>query len=158
MSGELDREMVSYVLQDGVARITLDHPQRRNALSSELVGELGDRLHLAQGAEGVRVIVLTNSGSTFCAGADLKEAREPARAQPGRRRLADIFELMAMGPRPVVGRIAGHCFGGGVGLAAACDISVACDDAYFGFSEVRRGVAPAVISVVCLPKMRRCDA
>lgn len=65
---------------------------------------------------------------------------------------------MQHGRIPVPGRIAGHCTGGGVGLAAACDISVASDDAVFGFTEVRVGVAPAMISVVCLPKTSRADA
>ena len=70
----------------------------------------------------------------------------------------DLFRLITGSPKPVIGRIAGHCMGGGVGLAAACDISVVADDARIGFTEVRIGVAPAIISVVCLPKMRRADA
>jgi enoyl-CoA hydratase/carnithine racemase len=66
--------------------------------------------------------------------------------------------MMLDGPKPIIGRIAGHCTGGGNGLAAACDLSIAADDVFFAFTEVRIGVAPAIISVVCLPKLRRSDA
>jgi methylglutaconyl-CoA hydratase len=142
------------VVSDGVATVTLDRPDDRNALSADLVDSLGDHLEEAVADDTVRVVVLTNAGTTFCAGADLKAgtARSP------RRSLVDVLTIVLDSPKPVVGRIAGHCMGGGVGLAAACDISVIADDAKAGFTEVRIGVAPAMISVVCLPKMRRADA
>ncbi|MCO8125759.1 enoyl-CoA hydratase-related protein [Acidimicrobiia bacterium EGI L10123] len=138
----------------GVATITLDRPDARNALSADLVDGLADHLEAAVADDDVRVIVLTNAGTTFCAGADLKAgaARSP------RHSLVDVLTTMLDSPKPVIGRIAGHCMGGGVGLAAACDISVISDDAKVGFTEVRIGVAPAMISVVCLPKMGRADA
>jgi methylglutaconyl-CoA hydratase len=98
---------------------------------------------------------LTNDGPVFCAGADL--AADPDQAPP-RHGLVEILETILDAPKPIVGRIAGHCLGGGVGLAAACDLSIVADDARLGFTEVRLGVAPAIISVVCLPKMRRGDA
>ncbi len=141
-------------VEHGTATITLDRPDARNALSAELVESLADHLEEAVGRADVRVVVLTNAGTTFCAGADLKTgaARSP------RRSLVDVLTTILDSPKPVVGRIAGHCMGGGVGLAAACDISVIADDAKVGFTEVRIGVAPAMISVVCLPKMRRADA
>jgi methylglutaconyl-CoA hydratase len=139
----------------GVATLSLNRPDNRNALSIELMNALGDRLTEAMFDPRVRVIVLTNEGNTFCAGANLRGEPTEEEARFG---LVEIFELMLDGPRPVVGRIAGHCMGGGVGLAAACDISVASQDVNFGFTEVRIGVAPAIISVVCLPKMRRSDA
>ena len=139
---------------DGVATITLDRPDARNALSPDLVDGLADHLDEAIADDAVRVVVLTNAGTTFCAGADLKAgtARSP------RRSLVDVLTTMLDSPKPVIGRIAGHCMGGGVGLAAACDISVITEDAKVGFTEVRIGVAPAMISVVCLPKMRRADS
>lgn len=139
----------------GVATITLDQPERRNSLGTELLDSLGDHLAQAQADDGVRVIVLTNTGPAFCAGADLK--RSPGDPAP-RYGLVEVLESLLDSPKPVVGRIAGDCLGGGVGLAAACDISVAADSVRFGFTEVRLGVAPAIISVVCLPKMRRGDA
>lgn len=141
-------------VEHGVATLTLDRPEQRNALSADLVDGLADHLDEAIADDGVRAIVLTNAGTTFCAGADLKAgtARSP------RRSLVDVLRLVLDSPKPVIGRIAGHCMGGGVGLAAACDISVISADAKVGFTEVRIGVAPAMISVVCLPKMRRADA
>jgi enoyl-CoA hydratase/carnithine racemase len=144
-----------YDVRNGVATITLNRHDNRNALSIELMNSLGDNITCATDDPNARVIVLTNDGNTFCAGANLRG--EPTDEQP-RFGLVQILELMMDGPKPVVGRIAGHCTGGGVGLAAACDISVARDDVVFGFTEVRIGVAPAIISVVCLPKMRRGDA
>lgn len=138
----------------GVATITLDQPDNRNALSTALVDSLGDQLVAATGDEAVRVIVLTNESHVFCAGADLSGADAP----DPRYSLVDIFEAILESPKPVIGRIAGHCMGGGVGLAAACDISVVTEEARIGFTEVRIGVAPAMISVICLPKMRRADA
>lgn len=143
-----------YSVDRGIATITLNRPDNRNALSVELVNSLGDRLEQAMTDDAVRVILLTNEGNTFCAGADLKGGS----AEPPRHSLVTILERMMDGAKPVVGKIAGHCTGGGNGLAAACDMSIAADDVFFAFTEVRIGVAPAIISVVCLPKMRRSDA
>ena len=150
----------------GVATITLNRPERKNSLSDELVGSLSLMLDQAVADPQVRVIVVTNTGNTFCAGADLKSATpglsdtdEVAKAeQAPRRSFVDVFAQMLDSPKPVIGRIDGHATGGGVGLVAACDISVMRADAKIGFTEVRIGVAPAVISVVCLPKMSRADA
>ncbi|MBO0731917.1 MAG: enoyl-CoA hydratase/isomerase family protein [Acidimicrobiaceae bacterium] len=145
-----------YDVADGVATLTMDHVENRNAMTAELLNGLGTHLERALGDDHVRVIVLTNEGPAFSAGADLKAGRG---ASPGGDyTLPRILTLMLDGPKPVVGRIAGHCMGGGVGLAAACDLSIAAEDVRFGFTEVRIGVAPAVISVVVLPKLRRGDA
>lgn len=145
---------VSYALERGVVTLTLNQPERKNTLGADLVNALGDGIQQAGQDSAARVIVLTNVGNTFCAGADLKGG---GTTQP-RYSLVELFQLMQRCPKPIVGRIAGHCMGGGVGLAAACDLSVAADDILFGFTEVRIGVAPAIISVVCLPKLRRADA
>ena len=152
-------EAVRYAVDGGVATLTMDQPQNRNAMTPALLAGLSDGLEAAQADGEVGVVVLTNNGPAFCAGADLsgggsKQAR-PRRKELG---LADILEAILDSPKPVLARVAGHCFGGGVGLAAACDISIASAEAKFGFTEVRVGVAPAIISVVCLPKMRRADA
>jgi len=143
----------------GVMTITLADEERRNALSAELTSELGAAFDTADADPSVRVVVLTNTGTTFCAGANLKERSDDASAPPAAvRNPADLFGHIRRSPKPYVGRLAGHCIAGGLGLAASCDISVAKDDAVFGFTEVRIGVAPAVISVVCLPKMRPGEA
>lgn len=142
-------------VERGIATITLNRPDNRNALSIELLNSLGDNLTNAVEDKSVRVVVLTNEGNTFCAGANLRG--EPTDEAP-RFGLVEILQLMQDAPKPIVGRIAGHCTGGGNGLAAACDISIAAEDVFFAFTEVRIGVAPAIISVVCLPKLRRSDA
>lgn len=138
----------------GVATITLDRAEDRNVLSVEMLESLGDRLEDALGDDAVRVIVLTNTGSAFCAGADIKSIG----TNRPRIEYVDLLEMILDAPKPVIGRVAGHCVAGGIGLAAACDLSVAADDIQFGFTEARLGVAPAVISVVCLSKIRRADA
>ncbi len=144
-------------LDGGVFTATLADEARRNALSTELVGELVEALDGAEADPHVRVIVVTNKGNTFCAGANLAQASS-ASAPVAVRTPQDLFGRVRRSPKPYVGRVAGHCVAGGVGLAAAMDISIAADDTTFGFSEVRIGVAPAVISVVCLPKLRSADA
>ena len=144
-------------LVGGVLTVALADEANRNALSAHLVEELLDALDAAEADPGVRVIVLTNRGRVFCAGADLAE-RSVAATPAAVRAPADLFGRFARSAKPYVGRIAGHCVAGGMGLAAAVDIAVAADDARFGFTEVRIGVAPAVISVVCLPKLGQADA
>jgi methylglutaconyl-CoA hydratase len=151
---------VRYQVQAGVATLTLDRPENRNALTPEMLDGIGESVGRAVADPAVRVVVVTNTPPVFCAGADLKGSRSRSDA-PGagpRHDLAAVLRSIQDSPKPVVARIAGHCMGGGVGLAAAADLSVAADDVLFGFTEVRVGVAPAVISVVCLPKMRRSDA
>jgi methylglutaconyl-CoA hydratase len=146
-------------LDGGVLTVTLDDPDHRNALGAQLVGELGEALEAADTDPDVRVVVLTNTGSTFCAGANLAERSPSTDGAPSAvRNPQELFGRFARSPKPYVGRIAGHCVAGGMGLAAAMDVAIAVDDAKFGFTEVRVGVAPAVISVVCLPKLRAADA
>lgn len=144
----------------GVCTVVLDDPDNRNALSAALLAELTDVLDAAEADDSVRVIVVTNTGSVFCAGADLSErSGRSDRPAPTRSVAAvDVFARFGRSAKPYVGRIAGHCVAGGMGLAAAMDISIALDTARMGFTEVRVGVAPAMISVLCLPKMRRADA
>lgn len=152
---------ILYDVTRGIATIWLNRPERKNSLSPELIGSLADHLDAAIADAGVRAVVVTNTGNTFCAGADLK-ADAPGQTPEGndepKRTFVDVFDIIESAPKPVLGRIDGHATGGGVGLVAAFDISVMRDDAKIGFTEVRLGVAPAVISVVCLPKMRRADA
>lgn len=156
-----DNAPILYDVSAGVATVTLNMADRKNSLSDELTSSLAAMLDRAIADDEARVIVLTNAGNTFCAGADLKADR-PGLAQTDgdipKRTFVDVFGQMLESPKPVIGRIDGHATGGGVGLVAACDISVMRNDAKIGFTEVRLGVAPAVISVVCLPKMNRADA
>ncbi len=150
--------LVEYEVGPHVATITLADESRRNALSEELLGQLIEAVDEASRDPDVRVVVLTNRGNVFCAGADLRgRAVDPAQSEP-RASMSDLFLHIRNSEKIFVGRIAGHCVAGGVGLAAVTDISIAIDTATFGFSEVRLGLVPAVISVVCLPKMRLADA
>lgn len=144
----------------GVMTLTLADESRRNALSRELLKEFVDAIDLAERDPEVRVVVVTNRGGVFCAGADLAERVSGPSVESDTRtiELSELFERIRHSPLPFVGRINGHCVAGGVGLAAVMDISIAVDTALFGFTEVRVGVAPAMISVVCLPKMRLGDA
>jgi len=139
------------VAAGGIATITLDSPGNANALSTELVRQLGAALGSALADPGVRVIVLTGAGRVFCSGADLKEALGSPRAAAGM--LAEVIRALWDSAKPVICRVNGAARAGGIGLVAACDIAVAPVTATFAFSEVRIGVAPAVISVPCLRRM-----
>ncbi|MDT0468243.1 enoyl-CoA hydratase family protein [Streptomyces gibsoniae] len=129
----------------GITTLTLDSPGNRNALSAELVQGLTDALTRCGKDHDVRAAVLTHTGNTFCAGADLRDPPHPD-ALVGL--LRQIVELRT----PVVARVTGHVRAGGLGLLGACDIAVASTDATFAFTEVRIGVAPAVISLPLLPR------
>lgn len=141
----------------GVYTITLHDEAKRNALSHALTAELVDAMDRVDSDPEIRVAVITNTGSVFCAGADLSERSASAGAVGPVDPLA-LFRRIQDSPKPWVGRVAGHAVAGGTGLAAALDVSVAHVDAKFGFTEVRLGIAPAIISVICLPKMRAADA
>ena len=155
----MSTDPVKVEVAGGVMTATLVDVENRNALGGALVQGLRDALASANADEGVRALVITNEGSTFCAGANLKEqSGAKPRQGKGMGGFDVLLEELQTSPTPVIGRIAGHVVGGGNGLAAALDISIASEDAKFGFTEVRLGVAPAIISVVCLPKMRPGEA
>ncbi|UXA12599.1 enoyl-CoA hydratase family protein [Mycobacterium sp. SMC-8] len=148
--------LVRYERDGAVARLTLDSPHNRNALSSALVEQLHDGLTRAADDRAVRAVVLGHTGRTFCAGADLGEAagRDPselatARAREMTRLLRRILELRL----PVIAAIDGHVRAGGLGLVGACDIAVAGAASTFALTEARIGVAPSIISLTLLPKM-----
>jgi methylglutaconyl-CoA hydratase len=140
-------ELVHLAVQSGIATVTLDSPANRNALSTQLQGELYDALERSAGDGSVRAVVLDHTGPVFCAGMDLTEPRNAVNNFPR------ILERIWTHPKPVVAKLAGHARAGGIGLTAAADIAVAAHDVTFAFSEVRLGVVPAVISVTVLPRM-----
>ncbi|MEU0337106.1 enoyl-CoA hydratase family protein [Streptomyces sp. NPDC006193] len=125
--------------------LSLDAAGTRNALSGTLVAGLADALAASGEDPGVRAVVLTHTGTTFCAGADL---RDP----PGPDALAGLLRQIVELPKPVLARVTGHVRAGGLGLLAACDIAAASATATFAFTEVRIGVAPALISLPVLPR------
>ena len=142
-----------YRVEQGAAWITLNRPENRNALSAVLVNELAAHFDAAQADPQARCIVITGNGPAFCAGADLKNP--PGSATEGKTSvsLAEILARMQDSPKPVIIAVNGAAFAGGLGLVGAGDIVITVQDAPFSFSEVRIGVIPAVISVVCVPKL-----
>ncbi|GGQ94012.1 enoyl-CoA hydratase family protein [Streptomyces flaveolus] len=129
----------------GVETLTLDSPHNRNALSAALVADLADALAKAGEDTGVRAVVLTHTGTTFSAGADLRDPPDPDALVALLRQIVEL-------PKPVIARVTGHVRAGGLGLLAACDVAVASSTSTYAFTEVRIGVAPAVISLTVLPR------
>ncbi|MFF0964374.1 enoyl-CoA hydratase family protein [Streptomyces sp. NPDC003703] len=129
----------------GVQTLTLDAPATRNALSAALVAELDAALADCAADPGVRAVVLTHTGTTFSAGADLRDPPAPEALTGLLRRIVEL-------PRPVLARVTGHVRAGGLGLLTACDIAAGAHTSTFAFTEVRIGVAPAVISLPLLPR------
>ena len=147
-----------YARRDAVARITINRPDARNALSHEVVVELRAALKAAKDDAAVRVIVLTGAGTIFCAGADLNSFRSE---QPEldrhlqRRQLADLFVDMTELGKPTLARINGHALAGGFGLVAACDLAIAVTEAQFGMPEVNVGVFPMMIMAIVVRNLPR---
>ncbi|MGY2128412.1 enoyl-CoA hydratase-related protein [Blastococcus sp. SYSU DS0617] len=137
----------------GVATLTLDSPENRNALSKALRGQLRTALEEALADDAVRVVVLDHTGRVFCSGMDLAEAAGGSSQDQGVHEFPALLQLLWSSPKPVVAVVRGPARAGGVGLAAACDVVVAASSASFAFSEVRLGLVPAVISAVVLPRM-----
>lgn len=150
-------EQVRYEVDGPVGRITIDRPERRNAMSFQSMEELSKALSAARSDDAVRVVVLTGAGeSAFCAGADLGGIGEQAggaSVHEARGRVAAIFrQLWGLG-KPTIARVRGWCLAGGFGLALACDFVVAADDAVFGTPEIDVGLWPYQISVPLLRSM-----
>lgn len=148
---------VSATTRSGVTTITLDSPHNRNALSRQLVRELHEALSAAAEDDAVRCVVLTHTGGTFCAGADLSEASEGTAGDPVRERsdeLVDLLRSIVNHPKPVIARIDGHVRAGGMGLVGACDLVVASGSTSFALTEARLGLAASVISLTVLPRLQ----
>jgi methylglutaconyl-CoA hydratase len=142
-------EATLYDVQGGAAWITLNRPENRNALSQILVTELDAHLKAAIDDPNVRCVVVTGNGPAFCAGADLKNQGLP-RSGPT---FPEVLKRIIDSKKPVIAAVNGAAFAGGLGLVGASDIVIAAEDAQFSFSEVRIGVIPAIIAVVCVPKL-----
>src|SRR5919201_2706432 len=166
---------VRIAIEGKVARVTLNRPEVHNAFNAELIEELrlvfeglGSQAQdqgqgQGQGAPGVRAIVLTGEGRSFCAGADVNWMRasldfSEAENVADALRMARMFDTINRCPLPVIGRVHGAALGGGVGLAAVCDVVVAAEGTVFGLSEVKLGIAPAVISPYVIAKIGRSQA
>jgi len=142
----------------GVAYLTLNVPDRRNVLSPAMIADLTDAARSLGRDPAVRVVVLSGAGPVFCAGGDLDwmktqiEADRPQRLREARK-LADMLRALNELPKPLIGRLHGGAFGGGVGMAAVCDAAIAAQGTKFCFSETRLGIIPATIGPYVLARM-----
>ncbi len=146
----MSAERLRLELADGVYTITLDRPEKRNAVDASMVDALLNALDRADLEAGVRVVAVRGAGKDFCAGADLAELlasvdHAPEANARSAARLGEVFVRMRRLPKPVVAIVHGRALAGGCGLATACDLVLAHEAAVFGYPEVRRGFVPAMV-------------
>jgi methylglutaconyl-CoA hydratase len=144
---------ILYEMRDGVARITLNRPDKRNALDGELVAELKAAFSASASDDAGRVILLAGAGTDFCSGADLANLEKTAtnsvlENMADARSTADLFLMMRNHPRPVIAAVQGRALAGGCGIATACDIILAAQSAQFGYPEVNIGFVPAMVMAI----------
>src|SRR5213080_2532428 len=146
-------QTVLYDASEGVARITLNRPEKRNALNDELIASLKDALRRAHDDDDVRAIVISGAGSDFCSGADLAALQRIANASveenlDDARSLMELFVLIRSVRQPVIAAVKGRALAGGCGLALACDIVLAARSSRFGYPEVKIGFVPAMVTAI----------
>jgi enoyl-CoA hydratase/carnithine racemase len=150
-------EQVRYEVDGPVARITIDRPERHNAMSFQVMAELAEAIELARGDDDVRVVVLTGAGGrAFCAGADLGGIGSnagPTRMHEARGGPAAIFKSLWHLGKPTIARVQGYCLAGGFGLALSCDFVVATEDSTFGAPEIDIGLWPYQITIPLIRSM-----
>lgn len=142
----------------GVATLTLSRPDKHNALSAEMIAELAQAAAALGSDPAVRVIVLTGTGASFCAGGDLGWMKEQMAADSETRfaearKLAEMLQALNTLPKPLIGRLQGNAFGGGVGMASVCDVAIGVDSLTMGLTETRLGLIPATIGPYVLSRM-----
>lgn len=142
----------------GIATLTLNTPDKHNVLSAQMIGELAISADVLGRDETVRAVILTGSGASFCAGGDLNWMRQQMAATRDQRisearKLALMLNALNELPKPLIGRINGNAFGGGVGLMSVCDVAIGIEAAKFGLTEVKLGLIPATISPYVLARM-----
>jgi len=145
-------ELVHYAVADAVATITLDSPHNRNALSRQLVTELFERLERAEADDDVTVVLVRQEGKVFCSGADLTEATTVG-MEEGAKRIVALQRLVVTMGKPVVTRVSGAVRAGGIGIVAASDVAISADDATYALTEVKLGLAAAIISLTVHARM-----
>jgi methylglutaconyl-CoA hydratase len=146
-------QVVTYSVDAGIARLTLNRPDKRNALNDALVGGLKDALRRADADNSVRAIVLSGAGKDFCSGADLSALQKIANASVAdnlddARSLMELFLLIRQVRVPVIAAVKGRALAGGCGLATACDLVLAASSARFGYPEVKIGFVPAMVMAI----------
>lgn len=148
-----EEQVVLYSVDGAVARITLNRPDKRNALNDAVIAGVKDGLREASRDERVRVVVIAGAGKDFCSGADLSQLQRIAQATVAEnaedaRSLLELFLLIRQIPVPVVAAVTGRALAGGCGLASACDLVLASTSARFGYPEVRIGFVPAMVMAI----------
>jgi methylglutaconyl-CoA hydratase len=151
-------DTIALAVNEGIARVTLTRPEVRNAFNAEVIDQLHDAFTRITAADDVRAVVLAGEGKVFCGGADINWMRASLDLTfeanvADAERMSDMFRAIDNCPKPVIAAIHGAALGGGAGLAAVCDIVVATDETIFGFTEVKLGIIPAVISPFVLAKI-----
>jgi methylglutaconyl-CoA hydratase len=144
---------ILYSVDGAVARITLNRPEKRNALNDPIIAGIKQGLRKASEAEHVRVVVISGAGKDFCSGADLSALQKIAGASVAEnsedaRSLLELFSLMRQLPIPVIAAVTGRALAGGCGLASACDLVLASASARFGYPEVKIGFVPAMVMAI----------
>lgn len=160
---DADAPVLAEVDEDGVGWLRLNRPRSHNAFDEILIAELTSALGRMEADTGVRAVVLTGSGRSFCAGADLNWMRRMGEAGEAENvedalRLAELLDRLDRLPKPTLALVNGPAYGGGVGLVACCDIAIAANHAVFAMTEVRLGLIPAVISPHVLAAIGRRQA
>jgi methylglutaconyl-CoA hydratase len=145
--------VILYSIANGIARITLNRPEKRNALNGELIAAVREALEKSARDPECRVVLLTGAGKDFCSGADLASLEKTAQAgvlenMDDARNMAELFLAMRNHPHPIVASVQGRALAGGCGLATACDIVLASETAQFGFPEVNIGFVPAMVMAI----------
>ena len=148
-----EEQVVLYSVDGAVARITLNRPDKRNALNDAVIAGVKDGLREASRDERVRVVVIAGAGKDFCSGADLSQLQQIAQATVAEnaedaRSLLELFLLIRQIPVPVVAAVTGRALAGGCGLASACDLVLASTSARFGYPEVKIGFVPAMVMAI----------
>jgi methylglutaconyl-CoA hydratase len=145
--------VVIYEVADAVARVTMNRPQKRNALNDDLIDGLKSALHRAHDDHEIRVVILSGAGTDFCAGADLSALQKIANASVAEnlddaRSLMELFTVLRELRIPVIAAVRGRALAGGCGLALGCDLVIAETEARFGFPEVKIGFVPAMVMTI----------
>jgi methylglutaconyl-CoA hydratase len=142
--------LIEFSQDSGLARITLNRPEKRNALNDELLTALLEALERTASDESVRVVLIRGAGRDFCAGMDIALLSQSANAGVMEhlkmaQKVASVFQAMRKHPRPLIGAVQGRALGGGAGIATACDMVLAAESAQFGYPEVKIGFVPAIV-------------
>jgi len=153
---------ISVSKEKDIATIFLNRPDVHNAMNEELMKELTDCFKKFDKDKDIRIIILTGNGKSFCAGADLNWMKSMVNYSKEENikdsnLLLDLYESIYSCSKPVIAKVNGHAFGGGIGLFAACDIAIAATECKFAFSEVKLGIIPAVISTYISRRMKTSD-